>query len=108
MPEAITPLLLEVQKKYKFTHILAGSGAFGKVSNSALHRDNVHERGGARVECNSPNSGQAGCGSYFRRDRHQRRGHICEDHLRWECSADSEVPRLCEGAHCERNSLPTS
>lgn len=30
LPEAITPLLLEVQKKYNFTHILAGSGAFGK------------------------------------------------------------------------------
>lgn len=42
MPEAITPLLIEVQKKYKFTHIVAGSGAFGKVSNSAIH---IYERG---------------------------------------------------------------
>ena len=31
LPEALTPLLLDVQEKYKFTHILVGAGAFGKV-----------------------------------------------------------------------------
>lgn len=32
LPEAITPLLLETQKQFSFTHILAGASAFGKVS----------------------------------------------------------------------------
>ena len=30
LPEALTPLLLEVQKKHNFSHILAGASAFGK------------------------------------------------------------------------------
>ena len=29
--EAITPLILETQKQFNFTHILTGAGAFGKV-----------------------------------------------------------------------------
>ena len=30
-PEAITPLVLETQKQFNFSHILAGASAFGKV-----------------------------------------------------------------------------
>lgn len=29
--ETLTPLILETQKQFNFTHILAGAGAFGKV-----------------------------------------------------------------------------
>lgn len=31
LPEAITPLILETQKQFNFTHILSGATAFGKV-----------------------------------------------------------------------------
>ena len=30
--ESFTPLLLETQKQFNYTHIFAGAGAFGKVS----------------------------------------------------------------------------
>ncbi|XP_064391224.1 electron transfer flavoprotein subunit alpha, mitochondrial-like [Halichondria panicea] len=30
LPEAVTPLLLETQKQFNFTHIIAGASAFGK------------------------------------------------------------------------------
>ncbi len=32
LPEAVTPLLLETQKQFNFTHIIAGASAFGKVT----------------------------------------------------------------------------
>ena len=31
VPEAVTPLVLETQKQFNFTHILAPATAFGKV-----------------------------------------------------------------------------
>jgi len=31
LPEAITPFILEAQKQFNFSHILAGATAFGKV-----------------------------------------------------------------------------
>lgn len=31
LPEAITPLIVETQKQFNFTHILSGATAFGKV-----------------------------------------------------------------------------
>lgn len=30
LPEALTPLILETQKQFNFSHVLAGAGAFGK------------------------------------------------------------------------------
>lgn len=30
LPEALTPLVIESQKQFKFTHIIAGASAFGK------------------------------------------------------------------------------
>lgn len=35
--EELTPLVLETQKQFKFTHICAGASAFGKVSNGEKH-----------------------------------------------------------------------
>lgn len=32
LPEALTPLLLEAQKQFTFTHVITGASAFGKVS----------------------------------------------------------------------------
>lgn len=32
--EELTPLVLETQKQFKYTHICAGASAFGKVSKS--------------------------------------------------------------------------
>ena len=32
--EALTPLILESQKQFNFTHVLAGAGAFGKVTET--------------------------------------------------------------------------
>ena len=29
--EVLTPLILETQKQFNFTHIITGAGAFGKV-----------------------------------------------------------------------------
>ena len=34
LPEAMTPLILEAQKQFNFTHILAGATAMAKVSSS--------------------------------------------------------------------------
>ena len=31
LPEALTPLLLDAQKQFSFTHVIAGASAFGKV-----------------------------------------------------------------------------
>ena len=31
LPEALTPLLLDAQKQFNFTHVVAGASAFGKV-----------------------------------------------------------------------------
>lgn len=39
--EVLTPLILEAQKQFSFTHILAGAGAFGKVSVEFLGRWSV-------------------------------------------------------------------
>lgn len=35
--ESLTPLIVEAQKQFKFTHILADAGAFGKVSSLCLN-----------------------------------------------------------------------
>lgn len=35
LPEAVTPLLQEVQKQFSFTHIIAGASAYGKVRQLA-------------------------------------------------------------------------
>lgn len=32
LPENLTPLILESQKQFSFTHLVAGGTAFGKVS----------------------------------------------------------------------------
>ncbi len=32
LPEALTPLLLDAQKQFSFTHVIAGASAFGKVN----------------------------------------------------------------------------
>ena len=32
LPEALTPILLEAQKQFTFTHVITGASAFGKVS----------------------------------------------------------------------------
>lgn len=38
LPEALTPLLLDAQKQFSFTHVLAGASAFGKVSHTYMSR----------------------------------------------------------------------
>lgn len=35
-PEAVTPVVLEAQKQFNFSHIVAGASAFGRVSYSEL------------------------------------------------------------------------
>ena len=32
LPEALTPLLVDAQKQFSFTHVVAGASALGKVS----------------------------------------------------------------------------
>ena len=32
LPEALSPLLIEAQKQFSFTHVISGASAFGKVS----------------------------------------------------------------------------
>lgn len=64
LPEAITPLILETQKQFNFTHILSGATAFGKVEMlSSAHYFTVRF-----LESVSQNSSQVRCSCYFRCD----------------------------------------
>ena len=43
LPEAVTPLLLDAQKQFNFTHVIAGASAFGKVRVRTCMRKNWYD-----------------------------------------------------------------